>query len=1003
MQKITILTTILLATLVFAEVSPDYAPGTVMLPQTNEGPADPSWFTKRPFPTTRAHCMVSPVIEVDGVKKYYLFGGPNVSGGAYTNECWEYNTVLDTWIQKAPMPTARGIGRAVVAGGKIYVIGGCVTFGSGLNVVEIYDPVTNTWTTGPSMPVGNHDFGAAVYRDTWIYVCGGGNWSSGSPPTANVYVLNRVTGVWSTATPMPTPMGTPGCGIIGNKIIMATGYVSGAGSNIVQIGTINPADPTQITWTSGPSMPGSTVYRANSGTCQGFLYIMGGNLTSGVSNQAYKFDPATNTWTQLPNMPTARSNVYGLGTDPAGKVYFPVGYSGTAYLTVHEMLDDQVYANDVGVDAIHSPGATHLVNTPMTPRARVKNYGTAAQASFSVVCSIIGTGGAVRYTNTQTAPALAPGDTALITFTTWTPTTSENVTVIVRTLLANDQNPDNNRMTRTTIIGSFLAFADFNDPTFPPPGWQAVIISGTYNWERFTSGTYPTCTPYEGEGMAGYRSWYASSGSQARLFTQVTPTGPSLCTLKFYMMHDPGYSTVQESVIVETSLDGTNFTRVAAFRRYEPTQGWQEHAVYLGNFSTPFYVGFRALSGYGNNMYIDFVRVTGALPMANDIGVEAIRAPGAVHQINTSMTPVALIKNYGTNAATNIVVRCSIIGSGGAVRYTASANVASLGVGDTARVSFTSWTPTISENVTVIMRTFWAQDQNPNNDRLTRTTLIGAITYYDFETSDGGFIPDPAAGGWEWGVPTSGPGSAYSGQKLWATVLGGNYVNNADWKLTTPTFTASVNNPVLKFWHWYYIETNWDGGNVKLSTDGGATWNVISPVGGYNGVANTANVAIPGESCYTGSMQSWNEAVFNLPVNAGQQFSLRWHFGSDASVVYAGWYVDDVMLIGAAAAGISEGKTGGVQVTALKGIRNPVRGGGYIGFSLAAPSDVRLSIYDASGRLVRTLVSGYQGAGEYNIFWNGRDDANREVSEGIYFYKLETTGYAQTRKLIYTR
>ncbi|MCS7258195.1 MAG: immune inhibitor A, partial [candidate division WOR-3 bacterium] len=436
--------------------------------------------------------------------------------------------------------------------------------------------------------------------------------------------------------------------------------------------------------------------------------------------------------------------------------------------------------------------------------------------------------------------------------------------------------------------------------------------------------------------------------------------------------------------------------------RYEPTQGWQEHTVYLGNFSSTFYVGFRALSGYGNNMYIDFVRVTGAAPLANDVGVEAIRAPGAVHQVNTSMTPVALIKNYGTGAASNVVVRCSILGTGNAVRYTGSVNIASLAAGDTARATFTAWTPTISENVTVIMRTFWASDQNPNNDRLTRTTIIGAVRYYDFEANDGGFIPDPATGGWEWGIPTSGPNAAYSGQKLWATVLGGSYTNSANWKLTTPTFVAGVNNPVLKFWHWYQIELRWDGGNVKLSTDGGNTWTLIHPVGGYPDTARSANVAIPRESCYTGTMTTWTEATFNLPVNAGQQFKLRWHFGSDPSVTYPGWYIDDVMLIGATS-GVVEGSGSDVVVTALKGMRNPVRGGGYIMFSLAKSSDVRLSIYDASGRLVKILAAGYYGAGEHSLFWDGRDENNREVSEGIYFYKLETADYTHTKKLIFTR
>ncbi|MCX8014516.1 MAG: Ig-like domain-containing protein, partial [candidate division WOR-3 bacterium] len=61
-----------------------------------------------------------------------------------------------------------------------------------------------------------------------------------------------------------------------------------------------------------------------------------------------------------------------------------------------------------------------------------------------------------------------------------------------------------------------------------------------------------------------------------------------------------------------------------------------------------------------------------------------------------------------------------------------------------------------------------------------------------FDITNGGYVPLPATGGWEWGVPTSGPNSAYSPPNVWATVLAGNYgVDNANWTLTTPELTAT--------------------------------------------------------------------------------------------------------------------------------------------------------------------------------------------------------------------
>jgi len=50
------------------------------------------------------------------------------------------------------------------------------------------------------------------------------------------------------------------------------------------------------------------------------------------------------------------------------------------------------------------------------------------------------------------------------------------------------------------------------------------------------------------------------------------------------------------------------------------------------------------------------------------------------------------------------------------------------------------------------------------------------VYHQDFEASDGGYQVDGYSS-WEWGTPTSGPGSAHSGAKAWATGLGGPYMN----------------------------------------------------------------------------------------------------------------------------------------------------------------------------------------------------------------------------------
>jgi hypothetical protein len=392
-------------------------------------------------------------------------------------------------------------------------------------------------------------------------------------------------------------------------------------------------------------------------------------------------------------------------------------------------------------------------------------------------------------------------------------------------------------------------------------------------------------------------------------------------------------------------------------------------------------------------------------PPANDVGLDAILYPTGTHRLNTQMIPMARVKNYGTSAQTSFEVICSIVGTGGNVRYTNIKPVSSLAAGDTVRVSFDAWTPSVAEVESVIMRTTLTGDQNPGNNRKFNLTVIAQYVQ-DFEADNGGYVPNPATGAWEWGTPTyvSGPASAFSGTKCWGTVLAGPYTLSANWKLNSCKYTATANNPVLGFMHWYMIETSYDGGNVKYSTDT-ITWTLLHPtVDPYNHVGYTGT-GIVGESCWSSSTAiNWHAAAVTIPVNSGQSFWVRWHFASDPSVQYAGWYIDDVSGAGFQS-GIAEENTNTILKTALYASKpNPVINGlAKISFNLSKPSKVNLTIYDASGRVIKTLVNTKLEQGVYTYNWNGKDDADRNIAEGIYFYTLKTDNQNFTKKLIYTR
>ena len=89
----------------------------------------------------------------------------------------------------------------------------------------------------------------------------------------------------------------------------------------------------------------------------------------------------------------------------------------------------------------------------------------------------------------------------------------------------------------------------------------------------------------------------------------------------------------------------------------------------------------------------------------------------------------------------------------------------------------------------------------------------------------------------------------------------------------------------------------------------------------------------------------------------------------------------------------------------LQNYPNPFNPETWIPYQLSEGSPVSVSIYDTTGRLVRTLSLGYQSAGFYNspgraAYWDGRNALGERVASGIYFYQLTTPDFQQTRRLV---
>ena len=265
------------------------------------------------------------------------------------------------------------------------------------------------------------------------------------------------------------------------------------------------------------------------------------------------------------------------------------------------------------------------------------------------------------------------------------------------------------------------------------------------------------------------------------------------------------------------------------------------------------------------------------------------------------------------------------------------------------------------------------------------------VQFYNFEAGDGGFS---RTNDWEWGVPEVGPDQAYSGEKLWGTNLDDDYTNNTLSILSMPPFTVPTEGilPSLTFYHWFSFEMPsgdeiYDGGNVQISTDGGSSWNVLSPVSGYDGVAFSYNPHVGGDSVFTGSSGGWRYEIFDLSDYEGASVEIRFAFGADPYVRAPGWYIDDVAIIYYVSTGFGAGEQLLPKTATLETYPNPFNSACRIDFT-SAVDKAEIEIFDIGGRLVRTLKPSSESG---SVIWDGRDSAGGELPNGVYLIRSNTS------------
>ena len=135
----------------------------------------------------------------------YIAGGRN-GGSTHLNTLYDYDIAANTWTQRVNLLTGINVPGSAVIEDKLWIFGGGNPF-LATNVLQVYDPATDTWSSGPNMNFGLSFLAGTDVGNTAVAV--GGFTGANTTTLVEINVTDGCASPTPTATPTPTPTVTP--------------------------------------------------------------------------------------------------------------------------------------------------------------------------------------------------------------------------------------------------------------------------------------------------------------------------------------------------------------------------------------------------------------------------------------------------------------------------------------------------------------------------------------------------------------------------------------------------------------------------------------------------------------------------------------------------------------------------------------------------------------------------------------------------------------------------
>lgn len=239
-----------------------------------------TWALGPPLPLPLHHTMAA---VADG--KLYIIGGeagnPAPGQSVFQNGTYMLDEEQDAWVPRAPMPTTRSGGGSGVIDGKIYVAGGRPPHGHDF---AVYDPATDTWTELPNVPTQRNHLGVEAINGK-LYVAGGRfGGGVGSEMTDVLEIYDPATNSWSEGARLLAPRAGVTAAVANGCLYL----IGGEGNDAHPQGVFDlneRYDPVTDTWHSHAPLPLAMHGITGAAFVDGWIYVPGGATRRGVSGQ----------------------------------------------------------------------------------------------------------------------------------------------------------------------------------------------------------------------------------------------------------------------------------------------------------------------------------------------------------------------------------------------------------------------------------------------------------------------------------------------------------------------------------------------------------------------------------------------------------------------------------------------------------------------------------------------------------------------------------------------